>query len=75
MTMSDYANIDGTHMMGQVIVSALRESQGVARSRNSFQCKQLVHIKRNCLMGNGTINQLQGIPSCLPKMPKGGSLG
>ena len=33
-----YRDIDGTHGMGQVIVSALRQSEGGARSRNCFQC-------------------------------------
>lgn len=39
-------DIDGTHVMGQVIVSALKEGQGRARPRNCFQCGRPGHLKK-----------------------------
>ena len=44
-------DIDDTHAMGQVIVSALREGQGRARLRNCFQCGRSGSTERNCPEG------------------------
>lgn len=50
-------DIDGTHVIGQVIVSALKEGQDGARPRNYFQCGRSGLLKRNYLAGIGAVNQ------------------
>lgn len=47
MILSSYTrDIDGTHLMGQVIVSALKKSKGGTRRKKSFQYKWSGHIKK-----------------------------
>lgn len=64
-------DIDGTHVIGQVIASALRGSQGGARSKTCFQCRQLGHFKRNCPVCKGAGSQPRGNSGICPKYQKG----
>ena len=66
-----FRDIDDTHVMGQVIVSALSEGQGGVRSMNCFQCRRSGHIKRNGPAGKGAVNQPRGNPGVCPKCQKG----
>lgn len=58
MILSSYTrDIDGTHLMGQVIVSDLEKSQGGARQKKVFNTNGQDTLKK----GGGTQNQvLQG---------------
>ena len=53
MILSSYTrDIDGTHLMGQVIVSALKKSQGGARQKNVFNTNGQYTLKKLGLTQN-----------------------
>ena len=64
-------DINGTHMVGQVIAPAPRKGQGRAKSKNCFHYRRSGHFKRNCPAAKGAVNQSRKNQDVCPKCHKG----